>query len=160
MFESKDKFLTYFYVQIGWNCSNEIMLKVIDLTQLEIDKIKENWFLYYNIYIFKDRRDDDTEEDVITFPILEEFFMCGAPSFYDYIKDDVEVLLENNATFNINFNKLYEMFFGSSNEFSKEFDTKKMYQLYYQQEKYLISLYNQLKSLNLVDKECPLFNKY
>ncbi len=67
------KFLTYYYVEVGWNCCDKLMLQVTDLTQLDIDEIKENWFLFYKIYIlnrFNEDEDDGTESE---FPIIEEF---------------------------------------------------------------------------------------
>ncbi len=44
---SKIKFITYYYIQISWNCNDEILLKVTNLTQKDIIQIKENWNLLY-----------------------------------------------------------------------------------------------------------------
>ncbi len=155
---SRVKFLTYYYVEVGWNCCDEHMLQVTDLTQLDIDKIKENWFLFYKIYIFENRFNEDENDGTESkFPILEEFLISNV-AFYDDIQDSV-VATEYLENININFNKLYEIFFDSI-EFTQEFNYEKMSQLRKEQQIYLISLYKQLKSLDLVDKKLICYNKY
>ncbi len=39
---SKEKFITYYYIQMTWNCDDNILLQVTDLSQTDIVQIKEN----------------------------------------------------------------------------------------------------------------------
>jgi hypothetical protein len=56
---SRAKFLTYYYVEIGWSCKEKILLQVTDLTQNEIKTIKENWVLLYKTHILSTKKYDD-----------------------------------------------------------------------------------------------------
>jgi hypothetical protein len=112
---SRKKFIAFYYAQIGWTTIDEFLLKVTDLTLLDISAIKKNWVLLYKKYIEAFRY---TEERVFTLDVLIDYL--GKIQHNDFNLFHWE-LIECRDEMDISFN--YEL--------AKEFYTDKFEELYF-----------------------------
>jgi hypothetical protein len=60
----KVKFLTYYYVTVGWTCDFATIIKVTDLTECEITHLCEGWDTLYHKFVLKSEENNNNNEDI------------------------------------------------------------------------------------------------
>ena len=106
---SRVKFLTYYYVQIGWSCKEKILLQVTDLTHNEIKTIKENWVLLYKTHILSTKEYDYDYDVDAKISTIENFLY--SISIHEIIFWEIKGRLEYwDEKININIEKLKSLY--------------------------------------------------
>ena len=60
----QSKFLTYYYVVVGWACDSKTTQKVTDLTEDQISFFCRNWDTLYRKYILESEENNDKNIEV------------------------------------------------------------------------------------------------
>lgn len=106
----KIKFLTYYFVKVGWTCETSTINKVTDLTKKEIIYIKNNWKALYKIHVLDNNEDENCK---IRIPDIERFFHILDYGRYIYEKINRkigEIQRYYNKKMSINFEMLAELY--------------------------------------------------